>query len=80
MTTREWLRGQDAAIDAAAIGIHEQRFKPLPAGKQRFSLVDWLRLFVLRRRVNAMLRRTVPPIRYEDARSLPPHILKDIGL
>jgi hypothetical protein len=74
MTIEERLLNNEAAAES---GEHLD----LRAGRGRTSgLVDWLRLFLLRRRINAMLRRTVGPVRYEDPRTLPPHILKDIGL
>ena len=73
MTTEEWLQSRQAAGDSF------ERIELFPT-RERFSLVDRFRLFLLRRRINAMLRRAVPPIRYEDAGKLPPHILRDIGL
>lgn len=74
MTTEEWLRTNEAAAES---GEHLD----LRAGKPGTSrLMDWIRLFLLRRRINAMLRRSVGPHRYEDPRTLPSHILKDIGL
>lgn len=74
MTTQEWLINDEAAAESG------ERLD-LRAGRAHgSSLVDWVRLFLLRRRINAMLRRTIGPVRYEDPRSLPPHILKDIGL
>lgn len=73
MTTEEWLQSREPAADSL------ERIEPYPV-RERFNLVDWFRLFLLRRRINAMLRRAVPPIRYEDAGKLPSHILRDIGL
>ncbi|MDB5538849.1 MAG: hypothetical protein JWQ89_576 [Devosia sp.] len=74
MTTQEWLLSHEAAAES---GEHvDLRASRGPSS----GLVDWVRLFLLRRRIDAMLRDTVGPIRYEDPRSLPPHILKDIGL
>ena len=73
MTAEEWLESREAAADSP------QPHEIYPT-RERFNLVDWFRLFMLRRRINAMLRRAVPPIRYEDARKLPPHLLKDIGM
>lgn len=51
-----------------------------PAQPTRSGWLDWWRLFLLRRRINALLRRTVGPLRHEDASRLSPHILRDIGL
>jgi hypothetical protein len=73
MTTQEWLRRHEAAADSF------ERIELYPA-RERFNLVDWFRLFLLRRRINAMLRRAVPPIRYENASKLSPHLLRDIGM
>ena len=73
MTTEEWLQSREPAADSL------KRIELYPV-RERFSLVDWFRLFLLRRRINAMLRRAVPPIRYEAAETLPPHILRDIGM
>ena len=73
MTTEEWLQSQEAAADSF------ERIELYPT-RERFNLVDWFRLFLLRRRINAMLRRAIPPIRYEAAETLPPHILRDIGM
>ena len=44
------------------------------------SLMERVRLFVLRRRINAMLRRTVGPVHYEEAGKLPAYLLRDIGI
>ena len=72
-TTEERLQIPQPAADSL------QRIEIYPT-RERFNLVDWFRLFLLRRRINAMLRRAVPPIRYEDAATLPPHLLRDIGM
>lgn len=73
MTTEEWLQSREAALDSF------ERLELYPA-RERFNLVDWFRLFVLRRRINGMLRRTVRQARYDNAATLPPHILRDIGM
>jgi len=50
------------------------------AFERRLGLLDRLRLFILRRRADAMLRRTLRPFRTGSAAQLTPHLLKDIGL
>lgn len=44
------------------------------------TLMERVRLLVLRRRINAMLRRTVGPVHYEEAGKLPAYLLRDIGI
>lgn len=44
------------------------------------SLMERVRLLLLRRRINAMLRRTVGPVHYEEAGKLPAYLLRDIGI
>ncbi len=40
--------------------------------------MERVRLLLLRRRINAMLRRTVGPVHYEEAGKLPAYLLRDI--
>lgn len=75
MTTREWQRSNKAAER----GTRHLDRRPAP-GQRNSALLDWFRLFLLRRRIRAMLRRSVGPVRHEDAATLPPRILRDIGL
>lgn len=44
------------------------------------GLIGRVRLFFIRRRANALLRRALQPHRIGSARELSPHLLKDIGL
>jgi hypothetical protein len=73
MTVHDWQHHDKAVAD---------RREPLArrSASLRSRLVNWLRLFVLRRRINAMLRQSVGPVRREDVATLPPHLLRDIGL
>jgi hypothetical protein len=48
--------------------------------ERRFGLFERLRLFVLRRQANAMLRRTLRPVPIGRASDLPPYLRRDIGL
>jgi hypothetical protein len=73
MTTEDRLLGSPITSD------QRERLELLPR-EQPSGFIDWLRLFLLRRRINAMLKRTVGPVRYEPAARLPPHLLRDIGL
>lgn len=51
-----------------------------PGVERKLGLVERLRLFMLKRRANAMLKRTVGPHPIGRAANLSPHLLKDIGL
>lgn len=73
MTVHDWQHHDKAVADRRG------QLAPRSASL-RSRLVDWLRLFVLRRRINTMLRQSVGPARCEDVATLPPHILRDIGL
>lgn len=46
----------------------------------RRGLLALVRLYLLRRRANALLRRTLRPYRAGSAAQLSPHLLRDIGL
>lgn len=46
----------------------------------QLGLVGRLRLFIARRRADAMLRRVLRPYRRGSAAPLSPHLLRDIGL
>ncbi len=46
----------------------------------RRGLVALVRLYLLRRRANALLRRALRPYRAGSAAQLTPHLLRDIGL
>lgn len=73
MTVHDWQHHDKAVAD------RREHLAPRSASL-RSTLVDWFRLFVLRRRINTMLRQGVGPVRCEDVATLPPHILRDIGL
>lgn len=69
MTITDWLNdstGVDERLDD-----HREPTKS--------SLLEKVRLFLLRRRINAMLRRTVAPTGYDDVGTLPPRLMRDIG-
>jgi hypothetical protein len=51
-----------------------------PGKRGGLQIMDRVRLFLLRRRIDAMLRDTVGPVRHADARNLPSYLLRDIGL
>ena len=74
MTTEEWLKSTGTTAES------RDRFDTPAAREQISGPIDWLRLFLLRRRINAMLRSTVGPVRHEDAGKLPPHLMRDIGI
>ena len=46
----------------------------------QLGLVGRLRLFIARRRADAMLRKVLRPYRQGSAAPLSPHLLRDIGL
>ena len=46
----------------------------------QIGLIGRIRLFIARRRADAMLRRALRPYRRGSAAPLSPHLLKDIGL
>jgi hypothetical protein len=48
--------------------------------EQRFGLIARLRQYILERRANAMLKRTLGVPKVTPSHQLPPHLLKDIGL
>jgi hypothetical protein len=48
--------------------------------ERRRSLFDWLRLFILKRQANAMLRRALRPVPLGRAADLPAYLRRDIGL
>lgn len=73
MTVHDWQRHGKAVAD------RREQLAPRSASLGS-TLVDRFRLFVLRRRINRMLRRSVAPVRSEDVATLPPHILRDIGM
>lgn len=81
MTSDQWLRSTDDSARTSAKASNKTSAAELhPAATPGTGLMTWLRLFLLRRRINAMLRRNFGPHRSEDARTLPPHLLRDIGL
>ncbi len=61
-------------LDSARVRQLAFNFEP------RVSLLERLRLFILRRRADAMLRDALRPYRAGNAAQLTPHLLKDIGL
>jgi hypothetical protein len=48
--------------------------------KRQLGLIGRIRLYLARRRADAMLRRVLRPYRAGSAHQLSPHLLKDIGL
>ncbi|MGV3491826.1 MAG: hypothetical protein ACO1OG_10935 [Devosia sp.] len=74
MTIEDRLLGIDISTTAIDHSAAEEARAP------RSSIVEWVRLFLLRRRINAMLKRTVALPHYEDAARLPDHLRRDIGL
>jgi hypothetical protein len=72
MAIADWFAGSSTQLEAL------ERTGPEPDTTP--SLMERVRLFLLRRRINAMLRRAVAPVRYENAGALPPHLMRDIGL
>lgn len=48
--------------------------------ERKLGLFEQVRLFMLKRRANAMLKRIVGPHSIGRAANLSPHLLKDIGL
>lgn len=73
MTIQDWQRHDETVANSR----EHLELRPAPRSS---VLVDWLRLFMLRRRIRAMLRQSVGPVRHEDVATLPPHILRDIGM
>lgn len=61
---------------------HDGRIGHMPGMEveRKFDLIERFRLFMLKRRVNAMLKRTLKPAPIGRVSSLSPHLLKDIGL
>lgn len=56
------------------------RVPDIAYSEPRLGLVARLQLFILRRRADALLRKTLRPHRAVSAAGLSPHLLKDIGL
>ena len=48
--------------------------------ERKLGVFERFRLFLLKRRINAMLKRTVGPHPIGRVTHLSPHLLKDIGL
>ncbi len=48
--------------------------------ERKLGFVERFRLFMLKRRANAMLKRIVAPVPIGRVANLSPHLLRDIGL
>jgi hypothetical protein len=61
---------------------HDGRIGPVPDNEveRKLGLIGRFRLFMLKRRINAMLKRTAGPHPIGRVAHLSPHLLKDIGL
>jgi len=62
----------------AAIETAKDHFEPRIT--RRATFMEWLRLMLLRRRIDAMLRKATGPAKYQSAATLPEHLRRDIGL
>ena len=74
MTTQDRLQASASTAESRGYDLDL-----LPIARKP-SLMERVRLFVLRRRIDAMLRRTVGPVHYEEAGKLPAYLLRDIGI
>lgn len=74
MTTQDRLQTNASSAESRGydLDLHPIEHKP--------RLMERVRLLLLRRRINAMLRRTVGPVHYEEAGKLPAYLLRDIGI